>query len=49
LFQDLDSLCDDVVKSAKDIDQYNAHNLPDPPICSGEIANNEPIENCWNQ
>jgi len=31
IFQDLDSLCDDVIKSAKDTAQYNARDLPCPP------------------
>jgi hypothetical protein len=41
LFQDLDSLCDDVVNSARDISRYNARDLPDPPKCSGEMPDIE--------
>lgn len=44
IFQDLDSLCDDVVNLAKDIDQYNARMLPEPPECGGEIFDNELID-----
>ena len=36
IFQDLDSLCDDVVNSAKDINRYNPWALPIPPKCSGK-------------
>ena len=36
IFQDLDSLCNDVVESAKESETYNAWSLPQPPKCSGE-------------
>lgn len=36
IYQDLDSLCNDMVQSAKNSEGYNAWYLPDPPICSGE-------------
>lgn len=35
LFQDLDSLCKDIVSYARDLDHYNAFDLPEPPRCSG--------------
>jgi hypothetical protein len=34
IYQDLDSLCIDMVQSAKE--EYNAWFLPSPPMCSGE-------------
>lgn len=44
LFQDLDSLCDDVVKSTEDIVRYDPWLLPNPPECGGQSSDTEEID-----
>jgi len=36
VFQDLDSLCEDIVCYARDLDHYDGPRLPEPPLCSGK-------------